>query len=491
MKYGKQEFVLQALIVLLAASSMLVILPNHIFGDGLKMISANKSLDAYSLKYWFYIFTNPIHAGVQYRPFSIFVYPFIIRELFGLNIYVFHAFTIGIYTGISLLLYKFLRNTFKESLVAFIGVCFFIYHPGIVNLVDEMSHQAKYLVPLFILVYSLYRLSYLDKLDKKESLVQLILCTFSIMFHEGSLTFAYVLLLYAFVFNKLTNRSWIVIIPSLIYLVIRVFVFSIPETGMMEVNFFDLPKVLAYFLKALFTVHVYYNKFLIPKEGLVWLLGYLPALIIITYSLIKKKAHPLTFPIISIYFILAPFSAISNHYISSRVAWAVIFQSILLSYFFAWLVRFSKNKALLPITSVVLVLLGTSIFIRLSNTNIFRSHQKSFAQSCEYFKARLPAREFKNNEIISIYPSPELRYEWFQDLLLPGSLSLCFPSKTFLWSYDDRIVYIKGGSYYSKTLKEKVFTDPYGYEYPESTFNSDTRLDNISKNHELSPKGTK
>ncbi len=433
--------------------------------DSLKAITASKTLYSDTFSYWLQIFTQPIHI-VQYRPLSIFAYFYWIRSIFGVDPISFRIIFLILLTILSTTMFSFFKRRMNPSL-AMLSVVIFLIHPTHQYLVYEISHNLKYYGPLLFLFLSLEILSR-DEISYKHYGFVILLITLSIMCHEASFVMPVVLLLYRYLYYKKINKGdFILILPSLTWLLTRVFIWRIPRKGEFQVNIFDnfLQKFIYY---TNFSFGHIFQKF--DDHGRVFdSLFYSSELILVAVVLLtsiffsfKLRNRDILFSISSCLVLISPFMAMSEHVFGNRVMWAISFACCL--YLLIIDSLFKQGRKYVGGFALALLLLLTFIHFDINGRQAVEiKYFKNYDELKEMVKQGkdVGARTFK------------LQFDSLQDedfamtIVLPGKLALDFPEKEIQIFSERYNLVVKNGSYYNALVgKNGVYlsTDPFQIE---------------------------
>jgi hypothetical protein len=377
----------------------------------------------------------------------------------------------------AVLLFIWLYEINKSQFASMIGALVFISHPSIHGLMTEISHQFKYFVPLAILLFSMIKIQKDKPLSRKKLIWILSLYSISIMTHEGSLTFAWIFILYSIFIKKFQKAQLLLLFPSIIYVFIRIFLFDIPSYGLMKTDFMKIPKGLIYFYSNLWHSFPFFNS----NETNLYL-GVLSFLLFLALSIVMFKKYKYPEPIRAIIlsiFPLLPFSALPDHLLPSRVVWATVF----CAYFYSFIVVLIKNKfsfnSNFKFKYLALILIYTLALSPkiIDSTTLFKGNYKYsyLINGTENLIEKIKTKLSNHNrgDVIAISYSPT-RHIWHGRVILCGILSYYLPEYTFKLNYEGDnpgFFWIENGSYYNVPLKdlsnspekESIGLDPFGF----------------------------
>ena len=436
-----------------------------ITGDTLNLMTAVVNPSASSLDYWIHIFTNPTN-DVQYRPISFFVIYYLFRNVFGPVAWPFQCLGMILIVLGGKLFFNLIRETSKNFFLALVGSCFLICHSSVINMMTDSSFIEKYYFPIIVLIFGLL-------IVKRKGLNQLLYCivltllsVLSIMSHEGSFVFPIVFIFFDFtIYKTLRKQYFLLILPSIIYFLARLFYFKIPSEGFMEV---DLLTLINYLPK-------YLDYVLIPRHFLKFIgtIGWLPNPSMCFFSIFSlvcvffiSKKHYLTISVLffSIIIILLPFSVLINHFYWNRSVWAIVPTVLLISFIVGNIQRMKIKILFCGIFFAWFLILGHSSILEIKGWKKYIYSQTKIQK-----QLRLSiAKQLKKGVPAVIYiDSIKVPNPW-KHKLLAGFLSLHFPKETFIIkNYKTPMkLFIKNGTYYvTYSEKEKNdWTDPFYYK---------------------------
>ena len=454
------------------------VLNSNFIGDSWKLLTANQIFNSHKLSYWAHIFSHPNHGFVQYRPFSIFAYPFIARFLFGIDPIGYYGVGIFLYALSCSLLFLWIFRVLSHRLAAAFGVLVFMLHPAPESLLHDMSHHFKYFIPLICLLIALIY-GKKEKIKVNDTFIIASLFLISILSHEGSVTFAVVFLFYAFLdLKKFRVHHLVLFLPLITYLLIRVFIFKIPHVGFMEVDFLKIPESIFYFFNQLwlpFAVEEGGKFISIP----LFLFGSL-TIFLFSYFTLKRKNYTLLISFFLSLLLLLPFASVFKHLFSNRVCWAVIFVSLFSAYLFKFIYLKKNGRIWAVFIFLILAFIfkenGLMLLEHRFETEDFTTNvQNSFFESVEKKLDRLEKRV-----PVEIEVTP-LSNTWVERVVLAGMIATRFPDRKFRFKEDKKrfvySTYIMNGSYYDavdwdETIEDRQEVwvwDPYGVKQPIRT----------------------
>jgi hypothetical protein len=219
--------------------------------DDIVFMAASKIPETSQLAYWLKIFSSPNSWTHQYRPLGFFAYFFFFRKLFGENFVLWRLLPILTFALTMVYVIRSLEVLKVSKCVAWVFAFFFFFHYANVFSTLDMSCWAKLHVTMLILTYGWWRILEAQSISLKLAATLTILCFLLIGLHEAAITFSFCWLLTAWGFNKKgASRLLLTLIPSAIYLVVRLWVWQLPQVANSEsgmaLDFSALPKIFFY-----------------------------------------------------------------------------------------------------------------------------------------------------------------------------------------------------------------------------------------------------
>jgi hypothetical protein len=311
--------------------------------DSSRFLNISYFKESWQLEYWWSVFTSPVNFN-QYRPLSFFA----IYHWFGGKTY--EDFPM-IYPSLGILLFlmsyvnftKILQNLSISKLLTTVFSLLYLIQISHVGLYSY-SFSVKYYFPLFTLTYIIRLLSLNREFTKIELIKFFILISLSILSHEASFTFPFLLLL---LLKRMKLRSiFPLFIPSLAYLIMRIFIFGIPTSGAMGVDIYKILIPLSYYLNAIITYYIAPDLNVLTYTGTFIWAGVITFGISLLFSFLHfryKKDHRPLLALFSILILISPFCLIPKHVFFTRIIWVqfvyLLFMAMILnsSYVKKWI----------------------------------------------------------------------------------------------------------------------------------------------------------
>ncbi|MBI4064138.1 MAG: hypothetical protein HY401_07545 [Elusimicrobia bacterium] len=444
------------------------------FSDQLRLLTANQSPDSSSLKYWVHILTRPAH-GPQYRPLSYFALYYWCREIFGLNLWFYHALALGFFSTSVLLCWRWLRLLSRSETAAFLAILFFAVHPTHNVFVSDLAAAEKYYVTLSILLWGLIQTASPHPLRLSGALALGALLSVAIVSHEGSFVFPLIFLMQAAALGRPLSRNWgFLLLPSVAYAVFRFLHWGLPQEGFMETRLSFIPYGLAYYLeflaKAPFVLmNDFDGRFFWAGAAAAGLWAFWAA-----WEWRQGKERITAFALAAALVLLVPFAALRNHVIGDRGVWAAPMLALASA---LWCRRFfEKNSAIRGVRMVgQLGTVGLLVLI-IGNCRIQSLKKAGYLESMHVYQKRLAQHIERSLQSWPLAAAIEVRLQtaggptaseqsiYKRDILLPAFLALRFPGRIFLLdSSQGKKIFVRDGTFFIKTKIERIWIDPFMY----------------------------
>jgi hypothetical protein len=311
--------VLPLLIFLLSFIWTIQFVSTGFFYDGVLFQVALSNPFHWTFDFMKHLWLEPNAWDDQYRPIGFYLYFWAFRALFGLKYQYWHLVSSLVFSCAVVGLW-FVLGLFKFRIAARIcGILFFIFHLSHLFSLLELSNGAKYIWTLFLFVSGIYIVLSREKLSRTDLGKLFFLCLFSLFCHEGSLTFGLVFFLIAQArFKKFEIGYFVLLIPALFYISMRLLFWNLPDQGLMAVHFSEGPRILIKILIAnLLPVQVSADEpqFFSSNLGfeIFFAISLVTAFVGLTYSSLKSKSYLNWAIFLSGIILLLPFSSISRH----------------------------------------------------------------------------------------------------------------------------------------------------------------------------------
>lgn len=180
--------------------------------------------------YGFFGTEKDLVAGGRYRPLTLMLFSFI-SQFFGQNPFYFHLLNITIYSVLSVAIYFFIFRThivdnIKNKIFAFSCALLFALHPIHTEAVANVKGMDEVLCMLLGILSLIFIQQYIKSNKTIHIFIACSLLLSSILSKENGISFAFLIVIYYFIFNKNTASSWVKTavfsgITTLIYIFIR------------------------------------------------------------------------------------------------------------------------------------------------------------------------------------------------------------------------------------------------------------------------------
>lgn len=294
-----------------------------LYHDGPYLLPATNIPGSGTLEYWFGIFTSQNH-GPQYRPLSFFVFFKIMGSVLQNIIWQYHLIGSILFFLCCIYFYKTLEKLKTSPWINVSLVLLFIASPYHYN-ISEITFIAKYYLTQLILILGIY-ISLTPSLTLKKNILLSLLSLIAIMTHEGSITFFATWL--AFRFSNgldLKKQNILIVLPTLFYIFVRIFIFGVPGHGFMKISWLFLFDSIETFMNHAWTANSL-------EQGYLYTLFLVLISISLSMFYFKKNKNLICILLFSIV-IASPFMLLENHSTPDRVIWLSIFPSLFLKEF--------------------------------------------------------------------------------------------------------------------------------------------------------------
>lgn len=447
-----KQFIFFALSFLFLIASLWSTLKLNLYNNDAYVFMPSKDLST-GWEYWKYIFSHNNGFGVQYRPLGFFGYFYFAKILFGTNPLFYRIFGICLLIFSSLLFFKIETHLIKSFYAKSIGFLFFLFHGMITFPILDISSIAKYYVPLCILLSGILLImrnnSTSDNLKVNFTLFTLSL--FSLFFHEGSITFPLIFLLFKYLYKRpLSLADSLLTLPIIGFLLVKTLYLGMPTQG----NFMHIgvERFIQNFSHLSFlsisSIVLELTSILNPIIWIILTALTLSLLLALSVRSIKKidNLKIISTLLLSLALTISPFSLLTNHYhmdiLQKGVIWSIPFAAL----FWALLFEFSlNNKQRRIVIAIVTFFLSISLFI--GNHNI----KKRQISVYNYLQGKMTTLLTLANEHIQSNPLAQeetiqlkfsgndfkSRYmQHFYASVIPGILSVHLSNYHFLLSVD-------------------------------------------------------
>jgi hypothetical protein len=272
----------------------------------------------------------------------------VMTKNFGNSTAPYHCITILFLTLTSGFVFKTCYKLVSDRILSYLLTLIFLLH-STVNSLTEITFVFKYGFPLLIFSIGLYIVLYQTK-SIVTHILYFIALACSILSHEGSLHFPYILIVLNYIVNRKISYVWLIhLIPSVIYILLRVFIWNIPDNGYMEVSLMNIPMAGWSLLKSEWGLQA-----LLPKYISYFFMSILFSFC--CYSVFNKK-YSFIFLFLLPVIIALPFTTLVNHFKPERILWLSVVPSFMLSMIYNEYIKTSRKRLL-----YILILLSITIF---------------------------------------------------------------------------------------------------------------------------------
>lgn len=432
----------------------------HFYSSSLVQLGANKFLNDNNLDYFLYMFTSATSNGPQFRPISFFLYFYIMRSFFGLDIIWYHIAGSIMFFFYFYFCFNFFRKMEKDA-ISLIATCLIILHPFTFSMFAEIDMNFKYCIPMIYLIVMLSRIQE----EKNFSYFKICFLIFFeivvIMSHEASIVFPFIFIFYYWALKRSVPKFIILfMIPSLLYLIIRIFYFSLPSEGWMSLSLVQYLKALSFYVEKMFIPvnSAFQQEF--SFLGVLLFFGWL----ILSLLLLRRGRRFVFFSFLSTMTLMTPFALLKNHVYFTRAFWGIFFIAfIFLIFLSAFNEKVQKSNFKLAFTTVGITLIailfiwgrqpGKESRIRMYK-NVQKAHQEVFNTVSASLKGVSPG------QTVEVF-FPVFKTWRANDWEILGFLALKFPEYRFIdfgisertEKFDMTIVY--NGNFYRRMKKMK------------------------------------
>ena len=455
-----------------------------VWTDSYRLLTAAHNSEVDSWSYWQHVFTKPT-LGSQYRPISFFLTPFLFGQLSLNQGELAHAFFVFgfLLFGVGLLIFYQLALKFSGSQTISLLATLLLatYRPNLA-LFAEPSHVEKYYFPMLVLMYGIFTLVNGCLTKKFNYLVVYTGFVLALLSHEAFFIFPFCLFLInrgLKVSNSNTDKYlFALMIPSVVYLVFRLFFLKVPQSGFMEVDlntlWTSIPGYTLLMVAPIEFVRALRGWF---TDGRFWvsLFVFIGLLFSCLYELYKRRNFKAAGLFTSYLLLILPFSVLKNHFVPSREVWAF---SLLLLYL---LVIYKSLAGRWRGQTVALVY---GVFF----SGLIFSHWGASSATSQYLAQRSEKHQELREEIerqiyqadadfyeISYRPVELAEragpyrgidaYHWFYSNHFAGFLAFHFSDKKFILNYEPQKQrsLVLGRTYYNQYSGSR-WLDPFRYK---------------------------
>lgn len=308
--------------------------------DAFKFYSIDRIPNILSLDYFVEVFSKSTN-GPQYRPLSFFVYSLFSKLIFQEHLWMYELFGFSIFLATVYGTYKLaLLLGLTKNLSVFASLIY-IFNTSW-NWSFHNDFYFKYHLTNLIMILGLILVTKNKFLSLKHYITLFTFASVAILSHEGSLTFAYIWALSYFILHKKIDKYLLItLLPSLMYLVGRVFIFSIPDSGFMKVSLLKVPQIVIFYFADSWGGLIQPFAYIFESQANFFLgLNFLIITSVVLYFHFRlHNSKPLICYILTLLIIL-PFSMLPNHYYHVRAIWSYHFYGLA----FAFCIQQLKDK---------------------------------------------------------------------------------------------------------------------------------------------------
>lgn len=406
----------------------LPVLQPLLFGDAFKIIGAYQHPASGSLSFWWEVFTSP-NNGPQYRPYSYLAHFSLLRTIFGLDPNTFHVISFFIFVAAGYQFFKYLKNCTTHPQTKWVGALLFFISPHFLRHVGYFVFTPKYVLPLFCLFYSFNQI---HKLGKKNTSWVILTClaanAFAITNHEAAFIFV------AFQFAEIYRvrkeyllPAFAIAIPAAMYLLARLFVWKVPQSGFMSLDFSNAPQRFFVLMGTLWNTGM--SMSITTSQA--WH-GLLITLLAVGVGIFLYCRHKFVLPLQLIAASLAsalPFSLLFEHFATNRAVWSsCFFIAFLVVVYDRILILAPHRKQVLHFSLAVFVTFAFFAFVKESNQEEHRFAQR--ANACKNALIDLKRALGTPSEPMKIVIKPSFEYP-FESYVLETMLAYYYPQSTF------------------------------------------------------------
>lgn len=189
-----------------------------------------------------HILFYPNSYNTHYRPLGFFGYFFFLGRFFGPSPLVFDFFGSFVFLSNTILALMLSRKLLKDRVDALLLTACYSVHLGALRIFLNYSDHVKYGVSCFILLLGLNLASSVKTIKLKTSAFLTLSVFVAIGCHEAAFTFSFVFILFRWVFlRKKEPVLLIALLPTFLYLGMRLFVWGVPDSGYFAVDWAYAP----------------------------------------------------------------------------------------------------------------------------------------------------------------------------------------------------------------------------------------------------------
>lgn len=315
------------------------------YGDDYFLINAGDI--PFSLKYLIGIFSGP-NSGPQYRPLSFYGY-FKFMANFSGHLYLFPLVNVTLIALLvrnsGKLVYQLTKNKLYSALAKILILLtplFFFF--------NEYSKGFKYLLPISIFFYTLESIVRDEILTIRKLTLLILLEAICVFTHEASFVFPIAYFVAYILKNKrLPRKELLILLPTIFYLLLRVFIFKLPRSGGFTVDIGNIWNGLTFhltYITQLVSFDSFYT-FSFVTFALIYLFAKL-------YGQDKPYFKKCCLILLTLMLLIAPFSVIPIHQSNYHSFWGSVVYMLLIT----MLLWTARKQRTLVFGLWILVLIG-------------------------------------------------------------------------------------------------------------------------------------
>ncbi len=463
--------------------------------DDLVFLTAKNAPQAFDTDFLYHIFFRPNSYNTHYRPFGFFGYFFTMGRTFGMSPLAFDLFGVLLLVVNASLFLNVLQKINNNMRLNFGIALLYIVHFGFLRVFLNYSDHLKYGVTLFFLFLMLEKALKPEKLSSIDLLYLFFLQVLAIGCQEASFLFAFVFIGFRWFFVYRFHWSCLAVgLPSVVYLLARVFIWGVPKTGYFAVNWTMSP---VFFMQQ---IGFFLFPTNLPFSRGQWHINFLISFIVLVAASIglfaslrgakASKIRPVLFCLFCWFLLQLPQSPLVHHWDFTKLK-ALVWPT---PFFFIGLALVAPHfKATSrQLGFAVLFLIFTFGAHRALGPHVQRKnneisvHQTHFLRLIERRFNECPQCLVKIENIRPLIDEERCEPFFIRNYTIPSLLALYYPTDDFEILYEGknkyRRAYVKDGYvYYQESDNQARWVDIFGFDYrPPSIDNggrTSSRLD--------------
>ncbi len=457
--------------------------------DDLVFLTAKNAPQALDADFLSHIFFKPNSYNTHYRPFGFFGYFFSMGRIFGLTPLAFDLFGVLLLLTNAGLFFRILQKIKNQRNLNFGIALLYIVHFGFLRIFLNYSDHLKYGITLLLLFLMLEKALKTKNLGVFDLLYLFVLQALAIGCQEASFLFAFVFVGFRWVFVRKFHWSSLAVgLPSLAYLLARLFVWGVPKTGYFAVDWTMSP---LFFIQQLGFFIFPTN---LPYSRGEWHINYIISLVVFLIgaaALLRSRRKfkisecaPLLYCLVCWFLLQLPQSPLVNHWDFTKLK-AMVWPT---PFFFIGLAlvapHFKSTSRRFVFAGLFLIfMLGShqalGPHVRRKNNEIL-VHQAHFRTLIDQHLKDCPSCLIRIENVRPLIDEGRCEPFFIRNYTIPSLLALYYPTVNFEILYQGknqyRRAYVNNGYVYYQKFNESVrWVDIFGFDYKPPSIDNGSR----------------